>query len=83
MLYGQPVPAGSLEKSIEFLKRAVELNPTVVVSRLELACSYIAREEWQPARALLRSIPDLPIQFFDDSKRKKEAALLLAELSGR
>jgi len=83
VLYGRSVPAGSLEKSIEFLKRAVELNPTVIVSRLELARSYIAREEWQPARALLRSIPDLPIQFSDDSKHKKEAAVLLAEISGR
>ena len=83
VLYRQSVPAGSVEKSIEFLKRAVELNPTVIVSRLELARSYIAREEWPPARALLRSIPDLPIQFSDDSKHKRQAALLLAEIRDR
>ena len=64
VLYGQSVPTGSLEKSVEFLKRAVELNPTVIVSRLELARSHVAREEWEPARVLLRSIADLPIQIF-------------------
>ncbi|HEX5022367.1 MAG TPA: tetratricopeptide repeat protein, partial [Candidatus Binatia bacterium] len=83
VLYGHSVPTGSLEKSIEFLKRAVELNPTVIVSRLELARSYIARGEWEPARALLRSISDLPIQFSDDNKHKQQAAQLLAEVSGR
>ena len=83
VLYGQSVPAGSLEKSVEYLKKAVELNPTFIVSRLELARSHIAREEWEPARVLLRSIPDLPIQFSDDAKHKKQAAQLLAETNGR
>ena len=83
VLYGQSVPTGSLERSVEFLKRAVELNPTVIVSRLELARSHVAKEEWEPARVLLRSIPDLPIRFSDDSKHKKQAAQLLAEINGR
>ena len=83
VLYGQSVPSGSLEKSIEYLKKAVELNPTVIVSRLELARSHIAKEEWEPARVLLRSIPDLPIRFSDDSKHKKQAAQLLAEINDR
>jgi tetratricopeptide (TPR) repeat protein len=83
MFYGQSVPAGSLEKSVEYLKRAVELNPTFIVSRLELARTYAAREDWEPARVLLRSIPDLPIQFSDDSKHKKQAAQLLAEINDR
>lgn len=83
MLYGRSVPAGSLEKSVEYLKRAVELNPTIIVSRLELARTHIAREEWEPARVLLRSIPDLPVQFSDDSKHKKQAAHLLAEINDR
>ena len=83
VLYRQSVPTGSLEKSIEYLKKAVELNPGVIVSRLELARSLAAREEWEPARALLRSIPDLPIQFSDDNKHKKQAAQLLAEIRDR
>ena len=83
VLYGQSVPNGSLERSVEYLRKAVDLNPTVIVSRLELARSYIAREEWEAARALLTTIPDLPIQFSDDSKHQKQAELLLAEIKDR
>ena len=72
-----------MEKSIEYLRRAVELNPTIIISRLELARSHVAREEWEPARVLLQSIPDLRIQFSDDSKHKKQAAQLLAEIRDR
>jgi tetratricopeptide (TPR) repeat protein len=83
VIYSRSVPTGSLEKSVEYLKRAVELNPGVIVSRLELARSYVAREEWEPARELLRSIPDLPIQFSDDNKHKRQAAQLLTEINDR
>jgi len=83
VLYGQSVPQGSLEKSIEYLKKAVELNPTIIVSRLELARSHVAKGEWEPARVLLKTIPDLPIQFSDDAKHKRNAAQLLTEINGR
>lgn len=80
VLYGRAVPTGSLEKSIEYLKKAVALNPRVIISRLELARSCIATEEWAQARALLKSIPDLPIQFSDDAEHKEKAAQLLEEI---
>lgn len=83
VLYGRNVPVGSLDKSVEYLRKAIDLNPTFIVSRLELARTHIAREEWEPARMLLRSIPELPIRFSDDSKHKKQAALLLAEIKDR
>jgi tetratricopeptide (TPR) repeat protein len=83
VLYGQSVPVGSLEKSAEYLRKAVDLNPTFIVSRLELARTHIARGEWEPARTLLRSISDLPVRFSDDNKHKKQAALLLAEIKDR
>lgn len=79
-LYGRSVPNGSLEKSIEYLEKAVELNPTVIISRLELARSYLAVRSWAPARRMLQSIPDLPNQFSDDAKHKENAAQLLAEI---
>jgi hypothetical protein len=44
VLYGGSPPNGSLEKSIEYLKKAVALSPTDIVSRLELARSHVARE---------------------------------------
>jgi len=83
MLYGKSLPKGSLEKSIEFLKKAVALNPTVIVSRLELARSYAAQSEWPAARALLQSIADLPVQFSDDAKHKQTAVQLLEEIKDR
>jgi tetratricopeptide (TPR) repeat protein len=83
VLYGRSLPSGSLEKSIDYFKKAVALNPTVIVSRLELARTHVAREEWEPARAVLRSIPELPLQFSDDAKHKQKAEQLLDEIKDR
>lgn len=83
VVYSRSLPQGSLEKSVEFLKRAVALNPATIISRLELARSYIAKEEWEPARAMLKSIADLPIQFSDDTKNKQKAEQLLEEIKDR
>jgi Tfp pilus assembly protein PilF len=83
VVYGQSVPTGSLDKSIEYLKKAIELNPMVIISRLELARSHAAKEEWERARALLKTIPGLPIQFSDDAKHKIKAEQLLAEIKDR
>jgi len=83
VVYSRSLPQGSLEKSVEFLKRAVALNPTTIISRLELARSYIAKEEWAPARVMLQSIGDLSIQFSDDAKNKQKAQQLLEEIKDR
>jgi tetratricopeptide (TPR) repeat protein len=80
VFYGRSPPSGSLQKSIEYLKKAVELNPTVILSRLELARSYIAVRDFADARALLNSVPALPIQFSDDAKHKEESAQLLQQI---
>jgi tetratricopeptide (TPR) repeat protein len=39
VLYGRSLPQGSMEKSVEYLKKAIALNPTVIVSRLAALCS--------------------------------------------
>src|SRR5215510_10709056 len=83
VIYGRSVPTGSMEKSIEYLNRAVTLNPTVIVSRLELARSYIAVENWSSARSFLTSIRGLPAQFSDDAKNKQKAEQLLEEVKDR
>src|SRR5262249_28406692 len=80
VFYGRSVPTGSFQKSIEYLNKAVALNPTVIVSRLELARSYIEVEDFGDARVMLKSIPALPIQFSDDAKHKEESAQLLKEI---
>jgi tetratricopeptide (TPR) repeat protein len=83
IFYGRSIPVGSLEKSIEYLRKAVTLNPTVIVSRLELARSYAAVEEWALARHSLTAIRELPIKFSDDAKHKEKAEQLLDEIKER
>jgi tetratricopeptide (TPR) repeat protein len=83
VVFGGSLPKGSLEKSVEYLKKAVALNPAVIVSRLELARSHAAKSEWSEARALLRSIAELPVQFSDDAKHKQQAMQLLEEIKDR
>jgi hypothetical protein len=48
-----------------------------------LAQSHVAAEEWPQARALLKSIPELPLQFSDDAKHKQNAEQLLAAIKDR
>jgi tetratricopeptide (TPR) repeat protein len=83
LVYGRSVPAGTLEKSIEYLRKAVALNPTVIVSRLELARTYVATENWPLAHNLLSSIRELPVQFSDDARHKQKAEELLEEIKER
>jgi tetratricopeptide (TPR) repeat protein len=83
LLYGRIVPAGSLDKSVEFLKKAVSLNPHVIVSRLELARSHAAREEWAEARTQLNVAADLPVKFSDDRQHKRKVLELLEEIKSR
>lgn len=81
--YRRTIPQGSLAKSIDYLQRAVNLNPTVVVSRLELARTHLAMENWPQARNLLKSVQNLPIQFSDDAQNKQKALQLLEEIKNR
>jgi tetratricopeptide (TPR) repeat protein len=83
VLYGRSLPAGSLEKSVEYLKHAITLNPRVIASRLELARSYVALEDWPMARRMLASIRDLPVQFSDDARHKQKAEELLEQIRNR
>jgi tetratricopeptide (TPR) repeat protein len=83
VLYGRSVPPGSLDRSVEYLRKAVTLNPRVIASRLELARSYVALEDWPMARRMLASIRDLPVQFSDDARHKQKAAELLEEIRHR
>jgi len=81
--YGRSVPSGDLGKSLEFLKKAVSINPDVIVSRLELARTHAAREEWSSARELLKSIAELPAKFSDDGRHKQKAEEMLEMIKDR
>jgi tetratricopeptide (TPR) repeat protein len=83
LFFARSVPQGSLEKSIEYLKKAVAINPTYIASRLELARSHAAKKAWPAARTLLKSIAEIPIQYSEDAKHKREAEELLDEIKER
>jgi tetratricopeptide (TPR) repeat protein len=83
VLYGRSLPEGSMDQSIEYLKKAIALNPTIIISRLELANTYIAMEDFVAAGTMLSSIRNLPVQFSDDAKHKQKAEELLEEIKSR
>jgi tetratricopeptide (TPR) repeat protein len=83
VIYGRSIPTGSLDKSIDYLTTAVALNPTVIASRLELARSYADAENWPSAHNSLLSVRELPVQFSDDARYKKQAEQLLEEIKDR
>lgn len=83
MVLWRSVPKGSLEKSVEYLNKAVSLNPRVIVHYVELGRTYIAAEQWQLARKALTRARELPEEFSDDPLNKKEAGDLLREIKDR
>jgi tetratricopeptide (TPR) repeat protein len=81
--YGRTLPHGDLDKSLEYLKKAVAINPNLIVSRLELARTHAARHDWAEARAQLDRVAQLPIKFSDDAKHKQQARELQDEIKDR
>jgi tetratricopeptide (TPR) repeat protein len=77
------IPKGSFEKSKEYLKKAVSLNPDAINHHLELAKTYIAMSKWDLARQHLKIAEDLPIQYSDDKNHKENARHLLQEIKDR
>ncbi|MCH7570796.1 MAG: hypothetical protein IH919_09575 [Deltaproteobacteria bacterium] len=77
------VPKGSFEKSEEYLKKALSINPDEINHHLELAKTYVAMGKWNLARRYLRSIEDLPIHYSDDQNHKETARRLLQEIKDR
>ncbi len=80
---GRSIPQGDLNKSVEYHKKALALNPTVISHHLELGKTYIDMGKYDLARATLKASLTHPIQFSDDAKHKKEAEQLLQELKDR
>jgi tetratricopeptide (TPR) repeat protein len=83
VVLGRSIPEGSMEKSVEYLTRAISLNPTVIWHRLELARTYIAIGNSELARSSLKAALQLPVQFSDDAIHKRDAERLLQEIKAR
>ncbi len=77
------IPEGNLNTALEYHKKALGLNPTVISHHLELGKTYIAMGKFDVSRAELKSSLTFPIQFSDDPIHKKEAEKLLREIKDR
>lgn len=81
LLFLGSVPAGRLDDSVRYLKKALEYNPDVINHHLELARTYQALDEPELARRHLKTVADLPIRFSDDALHKRKALQLLRDIN--
>ncbi len=72
----------SWEEARRELERAVELDPTRIYHRLDLARVYVARKEVGAARRELRKLAELPDKFAADPSYRRQAAELRARVDG-
>ena len=75
------VPAGRLDDSVRYLKKALEYNPDVINHHLELARTYQALDKPELARQHLKTVTELPIRFSDDDIHKRKALQLLQDIN--
>jgi tetratricopeptide (TPR) repeat protein len=78
-LGGVPKDA-SLEQSVICLKKAVEINPDVIVHHLELGITYQALDEKQLAVQEFKQVQVLPVYDSQDEIHQKEARQRLDKL---
>jgi tetratricopeptide (TPR) repeat protein len=75
-VYGE-LPPASNQQAIEYLQKAIELNPDRVVSRVDLGRAYLAAGEKEKGQAELKKALAMPNREKDDAaaKAKAQAAL--------
>ncbi|MDD5065724.1 MAG: hypothetical protein PHF84_01630 [bacterium] len=79
VLYGG-LPKASIEESILYLKRAVEVAPDNLEHHLDLGKSYIEADKEKEARREFQAVISQPAQEAYDQDLKKEAKELLEDL---
>ena len=77
LLGGGTLSQASWEEAQRELERAVELDPTRLYHRLDLARVHLARRNREAADSLLRSIRELPDRVAADSMYRRQAGELL------
>ena len=80
---GKRFGVASWDEAQKYLERAVELNPTFIYHRLDLAEVYIDRRKYAEARAQLEKIPSLPRQDASDPMYVRDAHALLEQIRGK
>ncbi len=82
-LGGDVLSQASWKAAADNLERAVQLAPTRIYHRLDLATVYIDRQRYADARAQLREVDSLPVASFMDANYKKDAAALLQRIEDK
>lgn len=73
----------SWEHAIEYMTKAVELDPTIIQHHLDLAEIYIDRKRYSEARRELETIATLPLKDVMDPRYKESAVTLLRRIEGK
>ncbi|MCL5020083.1 MAG: hypothetical protein M1339_00145 [Bacteroidetes bacterium] len=74
---------GNRKNAIKFYLKAISLDSTFIMFRLDLAKAYMQESNYRDAREQLQTIASLPIRDDRDSDRKMEAAKLLEEVKNK
>ena len=80
---GKRFSMASWDEAEKYLERAVELKPTFIYHRLDLAEVYVERHKYAKARAQLEVIPTLPRQDDSDPTYVRDAQALLERIKGK
>lgn len=81
-----PVSVGDFDKSEEFLRRAVQLNPASLHSHLELGITFNKLKKWDLAKVEFQKVIDLPFEELwgpENKEYKAEAKEILMDLKRR
>ena len=77
------LPKGSIQKSVEFLQRAIEVDSTALFPNYSLAVTYRAMKEDEAALAQLEVVLRLEPGNSEEARYKKNAETWLAEAGRR
>lgn len=71
-----PVSVGDLDKSEEYLKRAISIYPHSLHSQLELGITYNKMKKWDLAKIQFKKVIDMPFEeeYTPENKEYKEEA---------
>jgi tetratricopeptide (TPR) repeat protein len=82
-LGGAVFDRASWESAVSNMEKAVELNPTRIYHRLDLAEIYVDIDRYDDARAQLQRVQSLPVKDVMDDIYKQQAAGLLQKIAGK
>ena len=79
-LFGGVPEGAENDKAEEYLNKAIEFDPNMILYHLDLAKFYEMKDEQGKAKKLLEKIVHMEPRYKDDPEHKQEAQEMLAEL---